>query len=94
VVLFYLTMIVMGLAQQMALFHTVASGLIAVRPDHFMQFESSLTFMSCLLGLVLCFPLATEVTICLFLLSLVFKQGGQVGRIFACWASVFFGQHF
>jgi hypothetical protein len=54
-------MIVFGLGQQMALFHTVSSGLIAVRPDHFMQFESSLIFMSCLLGLVFCFPLATEV---------------------------------
>ena len=61
-VLFYLTMIIMGLAQQMALFHTIASGLIAIRPDHFLQFESSLTFMSCLLGLVLCFPMATEVS--------------------------------
>lgn len=52
----------MGMAQQMALVHTIASGLIAIRPDHFMKFESSLTFMSCLLGLVLCFPLATEVS--------------------------------
>ncbi len=61
-VLFYFSMIVFGLGQQMALFHTVSSGLIAIRPDHFMQFESSLIFMSCLLGLVFCFPLATEVT--------------------------------
>lgn len=60
VVLFYFSQIVFGLGQQMALFHTVSSGLIAIRPDHFLQFESSLTFMSCLLGLVFCFPLATE----------------------------------
>ena len=61
VVMFYFTMIVFGLSQQMALVHTVASGLIAIRPDHFLQFESSLTFMSCLLGLVFSFPMATEV---------------------------------
>lgn len=60
VVIFYFTMIVMGLAQQMAIFHTVSSGLIAVKSDYFMQFESSLIFISCLLGLIFCFPLATE----------------------------------
>ena len=62
VVMFYFTMIVFGLSQQMALVHTVASGLISIRPDHFLQFESSLTFMSCLLGLVFSFPMATEVS--------------------------------
>lgn len=60
VVIFYFTMIVMGLAQQMALFHTVSSGLIAIKADYFLQFESSLIFISCLLGLIFCFPLATE----------------------------------
>ena len=65
VVLFYFTMILFGLAQQMALVHTVASGLIAIRPDHFLHFESSLTFMSCLLGLVFSFPMATEVCLSL-----------------------------
>ena len=63
VVMFYFTMILFGLSQQMALVHTVASGLISIRPDHFLQFESSLTFMSCLLGLVFSFPMATEVNI-------------------------------
>lgn len=60
VVIFYFTMIVFGLAQQMALFHTVSSGLIAIKSDYFLQFESSLIFVSCLLGLIFCFPLATE----------------------------------
>ena len=63
--MFYFTMIVFGLSQQMALVHTVASGLISIRPDHFLQFESSLTFMSCLLGLVFSFPMATEVDLIL-----------------------------
>ena len=63
VVIFYFTMIVFGLAQQMALFHTVSSGLIAIKSDYFLQFESSLIFISCLLGLIFCFPLATEVCI-------------------------------
>ena len=63
VVIFYFTMIVFGLAQQMALFHTVSSGLIAIKPDYFLQFESSLIFISCLLGLIFCFPLATEVRV-------------------------------
>ena len=61
VVMFYLSMIVFGLGQHMALFNTISSGLIAIRPEHFLQFESSLIFMSCLLGLVFCFPIATEV---------------------------------
>ena len=61
VVMYYLSMIVFGLGQHMALFNTISSGLIAIRPEHFLQFESSLIFMSCLLGLVFCFPLATEV---------------------------------
>ena len=61
VVIFYFTMIVFGLAQQMALLHTVSSGLIAVKSDYFLQCESSLIFISCLLGLIFCFPLATEV---------------------------------
>ena len=38
----------------------MVSGLLAVRPAHFLDFESALTFVSCLLGLVLCFPFATE----------------------------------
>ena len=66
VVIFYFTMIVFGLAQQMALFHTVSSGLIAIKSDYFLQFESSLIFISCLLGLIFCFPLATEVLTTIF----------------------------
>ncbi len=31
--------------------------------DHFLEFESAITFVSCLLGLVFCFPLATELGI-------------------------------
>ena len=55
----------------MALVHTVASGLIAIRPDHFLHFESSLTFMSCLLGLVFSFPMATEVCLSLCTLTTI-----------------------
>ena len=62
-VLFYFSLILFGLAQQLALCHTLVSGLIAIRPDHFLEFESALTFISCLLGLVFCFPLATELGI-------------------------------
>ena len=60
IVLFYLSLILLGLAQQLAITHAVVSGLLAVRPSHFLDFESALTFVSCLLGLVLCFPFATE----------------------------------
>ena len=36
---------------------------INIFSDHFLEFESALTFISCLLGLVFCFPLATELGI-------------------------------
>lgn len=63
VALFYFSMILFGLAQQLAVCHTVVSGLLAVRPEHFLEFESALTFITCLLGLVFCFPMATELGI-------------------------------
>jgi hypothetical protein len=66
-VLLYLTLIVMGLGQQIALVQTVTSGIISIRPEHFLQFESSITFLVCLLGYVSCFPMATEVTLLIFI---------------------------
>jgi hypothetical protein len=59
IVLFYFSLILFGLGQQLAITHTVVSGLIAIRPNQFLEFESALTFVSCLFGLVLCFPFAT-----------------------------------
>ena len=50
IVLFYFSFVLFGLGQQLALCHTIVSGLIAIRPDHFLEFESALTFISCLLG--------------------------------------------
>ena len=87
--MFYLSMIVFGLGQHMALFNTISSGLIAIRPEHFLQFESSLIFMSCLLGLVFCFPIATEVSAWSWKISEVSKiekkslQKRHINKIFS-----------
>ena len=35
---------------QLAITHSVVSGLLAVRPSSFLDFESAVTFVSCLLG--------------------------------------------
>jgi len=63
VVTFYFSLIVFSLGQQLAVVHTLVSSLIAVKAESFLDFESALTFLSCLMGLVLCFPMATEVAV-------------------------------
>jgi len=62
-VLFYLSSILMSLGQQLALVHTVISGILAIRPKYLRQFETFITFLTCLLGYVLTFPMATEVSL-------------------------------
>lgn len=62
-VLFYFTMIMLGIAQCLALFHTVIQGMIAIKPSGLKSWEGSITFCVCLIGFVLGLPMGTEVGI-------------------------------
>lgn len=86
VVTFFFSMILLGLGQLMVICHTLISGLVAIRPDKLIEFESgtnelgpkcqgalslslrmfslpALTFLTCVMGLILSFPLATEIAV-------------------------------
>ena len=61
-VLFYLTLIMLGIGQCLALFHSVIQGIIAIKPSGLKSWEGSITFAVCSLGLILGLPAATEVS--------------------------------
>ena len=60
-VLFYLSLIMLGIAQSLATFHTLIQGLIAIKPAGLKAWEGSITFAVCSLGFILGLPAATEV---------------------------------
>ena len=60
-VLFYLSLIMLGIAQTLATFHTLIQGLIAIKPAGLKAWEGSITFAVCSLGFILGLPAATEV---------------------------------
>ena len=62
-VLFYFTMIMLGIAQCLALFHTVIQGMIAIKPSGLKSWEGSITFCVCAIGFVLGLPMGTEVSV-------------------------------
>ena len=61
-VLFYFTLIMLGIAQCLALFHTVIQGMIAIKPSGLKSWEGSITFCVCAIGFVLGLPMGTEVS--------------------------------
>ena len=61
-VLFYLTMIMLGIGQCLGLFHTVIQGIVAIKPAGLKSWEGSITFAVCSLGFILGLPAATEVS--------------------------------
>ena len=64
-VLFYLTLIMLGIGQCLALFHTVIQGIVAIKPTGLKSLKSSegvITFAVCLFGFILGLPAATEVS--------------------------------
>ena len=61
-VLFYLSMIMLGVSQCLALFHTVIQGIIAIKPSGLKAWEGSITFIVCSLGFILGLPAGTEVS--------------------------------
>jgi len=62
-VLFYFTMIMLGIAQCLALFHTVIQGVIAIKPSGLKSWEGSITFCVCAIGFILGLPMGTEIGI-------------------------------
>lgn len=62
-VLFYFTLIMLGIAQCLALFHTVIQGMIAIKPSGLKSWEGSITFCVCAIGFVLGLPMGTEIGI-------------------------------
>ena len=74
-VLFYFTMIMLGIAQCLALFHTMIQGMIAIKPSGLKSWEGSITFCVCAIGFVLGLPMGTEVSVmCYHRKGVLFKH--------------------
>lgn len=72
-VLFYFTLIMFGIAQQLAIWHCIITGLIAIRTKVLKYWETTITFFSCACGFIIGLPMATEVSL-LTPLSLIDKH--------------------
>uniref|UniRef100_T1IY39 Transporter n=1 Tax=Strigamia maritima TaxID=126957 RepID=T1IY39_STRMM len=62
-VLFYLTLITFALAQQLAIWRCAIEGIIAIKPKVLRSWETTITFIMCVMGFVLGLPATTEVGI-------------------------------
>jgi len=60
-VLFYFSLVAFGIAQQLATWHCLISGIVAFRSCCLKAWETTITFTTCLLGFLFSLPLATEV---------------------------------
>lgn len=60
-VLFYFTLIMFGIAQQLAIWHCVITGIMAIRINVLKNWETTITFFSCACGFIMGLPMATEV---------------------------------
>lgn len=61
-VLFYFVLILFGIAQQMAIWHCVITGIMAIKASVLKSWETTITFFSCVFGFLLGLPMATEVS--------------------------------
>ena len=61
-VLFYFTLIMLGIGQSLALFHTVIQGIIAIKASFFKPLEGSVTFVVCSFGFLAAIPAGCEVS--------------------------------
>ncbi|XP_018354350.1 PREDICTED: uncharacterized protein LOC108755690 [Trachymyrmex septentrionalis] len=59
-VLFYFTLILFGIAQQLAIWHCVITGIMAINTKMMKLWETTITFFSCACGYILGLPMATE----------------------------------
>ncbi|KAJ8982729.1 hypothetical protein NQ317_019520 [Molorchus minor] len=62
-VLFYFILIMFGIAQQLAIWHCVITGIMAIKAKILKSWETTITFFSCACGFILGLPMATELGI-------------------------------
>lgn len=60
-VLFYFILILFGIAQQLAIWHCVITGIMAIKAQVLKSWETTITLFSCICGFILGLPMATEV---------------------------------
>lgn len=72
-VLFYFNLILFGVAQQLAIWHSVITGIMAIKSKVLKSWETTITFFSCTFGFILGLPMTTEVrNILVFFIFLFF----------------------
>ncbi|XP_065170048.1 sodium-dependent transporter bedraggled isoform X2 [Atheta coriaria] len=59
-VLFYFVLILFGIAQQLAIWHCVITGIMAIKAKLLKSWETTITFFSCACGFLLGLPMTTE----------------------------------
>ncbi|CAH4034004.1 unnamed protein product [Pieris brassicae] len=59
-VIFYFILIMFGIAQQLAIWHCVISGIVAINREALRVWETSITFFSCVFGLAMGLLLSTD----------------------------------
>ncbi|KAE8742791.1 hypothetical protein FOCC_FOCC011649, partial [Frankliniella occidentalis] len=62
-VLFYFVLILFGIAQQLAIWHCVITGIMAINAQSLKCWETTITFFSCACGFILGLPMTTELGI-------------------------------
>ncbi|XP_046403337.1 sodium-dependent transporter bedraggled [Ischnura elegans] len=62
-VLFYFTLILFGIGQQLAIWHCVITGITAINTKKLKTWETTITFFACAFGFVLGLPMTTELGI-------------------------------
>ncbi|KOC68079.1 Sodium-dependent proline transporter [Habropoda laboriosa] len=60
-VLFYFILILFGIAQQLAIWHCVITGIMAINAKMMKLWETTITFFSCACAYILGLPMATEI---------------------------------
>lgn len=73
-VLFYFVLILFGIAQQLAIWHCVITGIMAINATHLKSWETTITFFSCACGFILGLPMTTE-----FGISVVYFMDYTIG---------------
>jgi len=62
-VIFYFSLVAIGIGQQLAIWQCVISGIVAFRTCCLKSWETTITFCTCLLGFAISLPMATELGI-------------------------------
>ncbi|XP_067212296.1 uncharacterized protein bdg isoform X2 [Linepithema humile] len=91
-ILFYFILILFGIAQQLAIWHCVITGIMAINTKMMKQWETTITLFSCICAYILGLPMATEMGIYV-VYYLDYTVGGvwwiiilyliQIGAVFA-----------